>query len=117
MASLTYTPKVSALRKLVSELRKVHNIEALNKAGTSTSYLKDQDTVKYIFNQYRKNQVTDEQLCKEHESMNYMVNTYLCYLSSKRAHQCILKQFYGKGERSVESTADLVGFTLPPKQE
>lgn len=117
MASLTYTSKVSALRKLVSELRKVHNIEALNKASASTSYLKDQDTVKYILNQYRKNQVTDEQLCKEHESMNYMVNTYLCYLNSKRTHEHILKEFHGRGERSIKDTADLVGFTLPPKQE
>lgn len=117
MATLNYTSKVSALRKLISELRKVHNIDTLNKANSSTSYLKDQDSVKYIFNQYRKNQVTDEQLCKEHESMNYMLNTYLCYLNSKRTHEKILKEFHGKGERSIKSTADLVGFTLPPKQE
>lgn len=117
MATFNYTSKISALRKLVSELRKVHNIEALNKASPTTTYLKDQDSIKYIFNQYRKNQVTDEQVCKEHESMNYLVNTYLCYLNSKRIHQQILKEFHNKGERSVKDTADLVGFTLPPSKE
>lgn len=116
MASLNYSSKVSTLRKLITELRKIHNIEGLNKANSFTTYLKDQDSVKYIFSQYRKNQVTDEQLCKEHESMNYMVNTYLCYLNSKRTYEQILKQFHGRGEKSVKDTADLVGFTLPPKE-
>uniref|UniRef100_A0A8D9B6D5 Protein FMC1 homolog n=1 Tax=Cacopsylla melanoneura TaxID=428564 RepID=A0A8D9B6D5_9HEMI len=117
MATLNYTSKVSVLRKLVSELRKVHNIQSLNKVSPTTTYLKDQDSIKYIFNQYRKNQVTDEQVCKEQESMNYLVNTYLCYLSSKRTHEQIVKDFHSRGERSVQDTADLVGFTLPPTKE
>jgi hypothetical protein len=45
--------------------------------------------------------------------MAYLADTFSCYLSSVRRYNKIKDQYHGKGERSVEETAHLVGFKLP----
>jgi hypothetical protein len=57
--------------------------------------------------------VTDEQLCKAQFEMAYLADTYACYLGSLRRYHSIKDQYHGKGERSIESTANMVGFKLP----
>lgn len=97
------SPLVSTLRQLIHELRRIN----------PQNSLKDNLMLRYILSQYRKFQINDQQLCKAREEVSYTANTYLCYLQSSRKHQEIHDQFHGKGERSVEETARMVGFKLP----
>lgn len=83
--------KLTILRQIISELR-----HALPR-----DKIKDDMTVQYILNQYRKYQTTGEQLCKAREEMEFMANTYLCYLKSVRLSKEIQQEFHGKGERTV----------------
>lgn len=68
---------------------------------------------KYIAAQYRRYKTTDEQLCKAKEEMRFLGETYVCYLQSLRRNAEIHKSMKGVGERSVEATANMVGFKLP----
>jgi arsenate reductase-like glutaredoxin family protein len=103
MASISTKPALVTLRQLLSELR--HQ--------SSSKKLADNQMVQYIFRQYRKHQTTDQQLCKAVEEMHYKAKTYCNYLHSSRQYKEINTEFKGKGERSVEDTAKLVGFKLP----
>lgn len=100
---MALNPSVRTLRLLANELRS---------AGYSDK-LKEAPAVQYILDQYRKYKVTDQQLCKAQEEMKYLSETYLCYLRSSRQYMELHKQYKGKGERSTEETANLVGFKLP----
>lgn len=91
-------------RSLLNELRL---------ASPNGVLAKDSLVFQYISSQYRKYQTTDETLCKAKEEMKYLGNTYLCYLRSLRKNTEIHKHYKGEGERTVESTANLVGFKLP----
>ena len=46
--------------------------------------LKDLASYGYIKDQYKKNQTTSEQYCREKEEMAYMAQTYSSYLHSSR---------------------------------
>lgn len=74
---------------------------------------KDSPIMKYLSSQYRQHATTDELLCKAKEEAKFLGETYLCYLKSVRRQAEIVKEYGGKGERSVEETAGLVGFKLP----
>lgn len=100
MASVSQN--LSLLRHIIKELRQV-----------STQPLRDNLTLRYLLNEYRKFQTTDEQLCRAREEKKFIANTYLCYLRSSRLHKEINDEFHGKGERTVEQTAKMVGFKLP----
>ncbi|CAG9766917.1 unnamed protein product [Ceutorhynchus assimilis] len=95
--------KLATLRGLIQELR----------YAVPNATLKDNLAFQYIMKQYRKYNTTDQQLCKAQEEMNYIANTYLCYLRSSRLSQEIHDEFHGKGERTVQETAQMVGFKLP----
>jgi len=97
------TQKLLVLRQLCQELRRS---SYAGKVGDSPIF-------QYIFEQYRKYQVTDQQLCKAQEEMHYLANTYQCYLKSQRLFDHIYEQYHAKGERTVKETADMVGFKLP----
>lgn len=94
---------VQLLRTLFSEIRHV----------SSSSKIFNSSLVSYILKQSRKHQITDEQLCKAREEMRFLAQTYSCYLKSQRKYEEIQKKYRGKGERSVEEIANLVGFKLP----
>ncbi|ERL92077.1 protein FMC1 homolog [Dendroctonus ponderosae] len=95
--------KITTLRGLIQELR-----YAIPDSG-----LKDNLAFQYIVEQYRKYNTTDQQLCKAREEMDFIANSYLCYLRSSRLSRQIHDEFHGKGERSVQDTARMVGFKLP----
>ena len=42
-----------------------------------------------------------------------VLETYLMYIQSSREHRDLLAKYQGKGERSVEESAHLVGLELP----
>jgi len=95
---------LNVYRSLIHELRLASPNGIMNK---------DSLAFKYISSQYHKYKTTDQQLCKAREEMQFLGNTYLCYLRSLRKQESIQKHFTGKGERSVKETADMVGFKLP----
>lgn len=88
-------------------------LNELRRNSPTTTLRRDSLPVKYIASQYRKYKTTDEQFCKARAEMQFLCNTYLCYLESLRKHGELNKQYKGDGERSTESSANLVGFKLP----
>lgn len=94
---------VKLLRQLISEIRQ----------AVSEGTVRNSLPIRYILSQFQKYKTTDQQLCKAQEEMKFMANTYLCYLRSGRKYNEINQQFHGKGERTVEETANMVGFKLP----
>lgn len=103
MASITTKPPLVTLRQLLSELRK----------QSSTKKLADNQMARYVLSQYRKYQTTDQQLCKAAEEMHFQAQTYHSYLYHGRRYREINAEFKGRGERTVEDTAKLVGFKMP----
>ncbi|KAM7325613.1 hypothetical protein ACRRTK_015866 [Alexandromys fortis] len=57
--------------------------------------------------------VTSEKLCRAQHELHFQAATYLCLLRSIRQHVALHQEFHGKGERSVEESAGLVGLQLP----
>nr|XP_036850454.1 protein FMC1 homolog [Manis javanica] len=57
--------------------------------------------------------VTSEKLCRAQHELHFQAATYLCLLRSTREHVALHQEFHGKGERSVEESAGLVGLKLP----
>ncbi|XP_052124078.1 protein FMC1 homolog [Frankliniella occidentalis] len=92
------------LKQLASEVR-LHS--------SHPKICSDSQLMKYILSQYERYKVTDQQLCKAQEEMSSLAKTYLCYLQSTRRTAEIRQVYKGKGERSVQETADMVGFKLP----
>lgn len=103
MASITSKPTLVTLRQLLSELWK----QSYSKKRS------ENQMVLYIFDQYRKYQTTDQQLCKAIDEMHFKAKAYCDYLQNSRRVMEINAEFKGKGERSVEETANMVGFKLP----
>lgn len=96
--------KIQTLRSLIRELRcglpkyeKVHHSPVFS----------------YVMEQYRKNAVTDQQYCREQEEMAHLAQTCVTYLESSRRYEEIRTEYHSKGERSIEQTANMVGFKLP----
>ncbi|XP_045498908.1 protein FMC1 homolog [Colias croceus] len=103
MASITSKPALSTLRQLLSELRK----------QSSSPKLAENQMARYVLSEYRKYQTTDQQLCKAVDEMHFKAKSYCEYLQNSRIYKEINEEFKGKGERSVEETAKMVGFKLP----
>lgn len=58
-------------------------------------------------------QVTSEKLCRAQQELHFQAATYLCLLRSVREHEALHQEYHGRGERSPEEVAGLVGFRLP----
>ena len=97
----------AVLRGIVRELR----LSNPNMKPISKTY-----AFSYLMNEYRCHQVTERRTCKSPDELLSMAKAYNCYLQSLREHQELLKKFHNKGERSVEETAHLLGFSLPHNQ-
>jgi len=97
-------PALQTFRRLASEVRR---------SSTCSKIHTESPVFKYILEQYRRYRVTDQTLCKAQAEMDHLARTYLCYLSSTRRANEIHEQYKGRGERTVEDTANIVGFKLP----
>ena len=95
---------LSLLRHLIRELRLTNR---------SHKPFRESPLYQYVLREFRKNQVTSEQVCKASEENRYLTDTYLCYLKSSRKSAELRSEFHGQGERTVQQTADMVGFKLP----
>nr|XP_020480600.1 protein FMC1 homolog [Monopterus albus] len=67
----------------------------------------------YVMDQFRKNKVTGERYCRAQQEAHHASHTYLCYLASTRNYLALHNLYHGKGERSAEEVAGLVGLRLP----
>ena len=56
--------------------------------------------------------MTDQQICKAQGELLHLGESYLTYLHSTRLYTELYLQYH-KGEKTVQSTADMVGFKLP----
>ncbi|XP_026463083.1 protein FMC1 homolog [Ctenocephalides felis] len=95
--------KLSTLRGILHELRQ----------ASSDKKLTNSPMARYVLDQYKKFKTTEQQWCTAEGEMNYLANTYLCYLKSQRKYEEIISFYKAKGERTVEETAQMVGFKLP----
>ncbi|XP_062348255.1 protein FMC1 homolog isoform X1 [Cinclus cinclus] len=57
--------------------------------------------------------VTSEKLCRAQQELHFQAATYLCLLRSVREHEALHREYHGRGERSPQEVAGLVGFRLP----
>ncbi|XP_026202089.1 protein FMC1 homolog [Anabas testudineus] len=67
----------------------------------------------YVMDQFRKNKVTGARYCRAQQEAHHASHTYLCLLESTRNHMALHNLYHGKGERSPEEVASLVGLRLP----
>ncbi|XP_034568119.1 protein FMC1 homolog [Notolabrus celidotus] len=67
----------------------------------------------YVLDQYRKNKVTGERYCRAQQEAHHDAHTYLCLLASTRNHMILHNLYHGKGERSPQEAAGMVGLRLP----
>ncbi|CAK6960397.1 protein FMC1 homolog [Scomber scombrus] len=57
--------------------------------------------------------VTGERYCRAQQEALHASHTYLCLLTSTRNHLALHNIYHGKGERSPEEAAGLVGLRMP----
>ncbi|XP_058046182.1 protein FMC1 homolog [Ahaetulla prasina] len=96
---------IRTFRGLLKELR-----YALG--GSDVSY-RNKAAYRYLKEAFRCHRVTSEKLCKAQHDLHFQAATYLCLLHSIREHLVLHKEYHGKGERSPDIVAGLVGFKLP----
>jgi len=98
------------LRNLYRELR-----QTLNPTQTAVP---STQTWKYIVKTVREPPNSEEEI----SNLQTIGQTYLSYLRNTRLYLELLSKYKGKGERSIQDTATMVGFKLPnepktPKSE
>ncbi|EGK96809.1 protein FMC1 homolog [Anopheles arabiensis] len=93
-----------SLKQLLSELKAIRSAEDSGAFALAS---------KYITDQYRRFETTEQQHCRAKEELQFTAETYRCYLESLRKLKDLNESYRGKGERSIRDTADMVGFKLP----
>ncbi|NXY77690.1 FMC1 protein, partial [Glareola pratincola] len=74
---------------------------------------RDTPAYQHIVATFRAHRVTSQKLCRAQQELHFQAATYLCLLRSVREHTALHREYHGKGERSPEEVAGLVGFRLP----
>uniref|UniRef100_A0A670K7X1 Protein FMC1 homolog n=1 Tax=Podarcis muralis TaxID=64176 RepID=A0A670K7X1_PODMU len=74
---------------------------------------RETEAYRYLKEAFRAHRVTSEKLCRAQHDLHFQAATYLCLLRSVREHLALHKEYHGKGERSTEEAAGLVGLKLP----
>lgn len=91
------------LRSLARELR----------CFSSKDKLLNRPLVQWILSEYRSNQVTSAQYCRGPDEHKWVADTYLQYIRGQRISRELTDK-HQKREKSVQETADMIGFKLPP---
>ncbi|KAK3713838.1 hypothetical protein RRG08_033811 [Elysia crispata] len=97
------TRSSQVLRSLAKELKSIYKKENLQEIPTYA----------YLQEQFRNFRVTEQKICRAQHEVNHVAATYLCYLESARKLEELSSQYRGRGDRSVESSANIVGLKLP----
>ncbi|KAH0616817.1 hypothetical protein JD844_028231 [Phrynosoma platyrhinos] len=74
---------------------------------------RDTAAYQYLREAFRAHRVTSEKLCRAQHDLHFQAATYLCLLRSVREHLTLHKEYHGKGDRTPEQVAGLVGLKLP----
>lgn len=69
--------------------------------------------MRWILSEYRSNQVTPAQYCRGPHEMAWIGDTYLQYIRSQRICRELTDK-HQRREKTVQETADMIGFKLPP---
>lgn len=94
---------LALLRSLTRELRYF----------TSDGKLLHRPLVRWILSEYRSNQVTPAQYCRGSGEMVWVADAYLQYIRAQRICRELTEKNQ-KREKTVQETADMIGFKLPP---
>ena len=79
MMSLSQFPKpLRQLRSILSELRK--GLQLSGGQGVRRQNLGETQGVRHLLSQYRSNAVTQEQVCRHRQEMEFLADTYNTYL-------------------------------------
>ncbi|KAF2369098.1 hypothetical protein FHG87_000141 [Trinorchestia longiramus] len=106
MAAMNFS-KMSTLRTILRSIRR--NDGSSSSTSNSPTYM-------FIMEQYKKNSVTDAQLCHEQQELAFLAETYATYLEAGKKYKELYEEFHHP-ERSIEETARIVGFKLPQDPE
>jgi hypothetical protein len=111
--------KVLALYKDLYKHLKVNKVERVLPVAESSEAERNQTTERQpelhldiLRNEFRQNSVSDGRYCMQKDEMFFLGNAYASYLKSTRDTLALYAK-YAKGERSIESTAKIVGLELP----
>ncbi|XP_066489976.1 protein FMC1 homolog [Tiliqua scincoides] len=96
---------LSTFRGLLRELRYL-------RGGVGRSS-RDAAAAQYLREAFRAHRVTSEKLCRAQHDLHFQAATYLCLLRSVQKHLALHQEYHGRGERSSEEVAGLVGLKLP----
>ena len=99
----------TVLRRILSEIRMNLN----QSPGESVARLRGLPLANHILGQFRRNQVTEKQICKQDRELSNLADNYANYLTSQRLWLNVHQEYHSKSERSVTDTARIVGFKLP----
>ncbi|XP_060068069.1 protein FMC1 homolog [Ylistrum balloti] len=75
--------------------------------------LDDVPAFNYMTREFKKFRATGKLLCRAENEVQYVADAYRCMLQSTRKHEELIKLYGGKGDRSTEESANLVGLNLP----
>ncbi|KAI1280362.1 hypothetical protein HDE_13485 [Halotydeus destructor] len=103
---MNYSKSALILRQISSELR-----QALGQKASLTK----NDSMRYILSEARRHDVTQQRICRPEKQMQMLAKAYYHYLNSNRLYKQLYQQYHGK-EKTVEQTAQMVGFALPEKK-
>ena len=95
------------LRLVQPSLKKISNDKSQN-----DQFVIQKSNHALLRHEFRQNFVSDSRYCMEKNEMFFMANAYLTYLKSTKATLDLYAK-YCKGERTIESSANLVGLKLP----
>ncbi|KAJ3601047.1 hypothetical protein NHX12_032020 [Muraenolepis orangiensis] len=95
-------PPLRVFRGILKELR----------AAKGSTYKKTL-AYNYVIDQFRKNEVTGERQCRARQEALHASQAYLCLLTSTRQHLVLHNLYHGKGERTPDQAASMVGLRMP----
>ncbi|VVC28774.1 Hypothetical protein CINCED_3A003664 [Cinara cedri] len=101
---------LALLRSLARELRLRHS------SSSGSKRILDRPLVRFLLSEYRFNRVTPAQYCRGPDEMAWIADTYMQYLRAQRVCR-ELSDEHQKQEKTVQQTADMIGFRLPPNNK
>lgn len=69
--------------------------------------------VESMIEEIRKHDITDQRICRAPQELNFIGESYRTYLESGEEYRTLYTKHYGKGEKSVQESANIVGLKLP----
>ena len=101
---------LSLYKNLYKHLRVIQ--PSTSSTDTAPHHLIHKTNHALLRHEFRQNYISGSRYCMEKNEMFFVANAYLSYLKSTKSTLDLYAK-YCKGERSIESSANLVGLKLP----